>query len=97
MELEEVEAHLRPITSTDLVATVAWPVVDGCASGTVRFQSGSQVNAQAAREAMRQRVPRSRVLEQIQEIDSMPLGSNGTIDRKALWRRLEQASAKADV
>jgi non-ribosomal peptide synthetase component E (peptide arylation enzyme) len=66
--------------------------VDGCASGIVTFRCGSQVNALAAREAMRQRVPSYRVPQQIQEIDSMPLGSSGKIDRKAMRRQLEEAA-----
>jgi acyl-CoA synthetase (AMP-forming)/AMP-acid ligase II len=92
VELEEVEAHLRDIAGTDLVAAVAWPVVDGCASGIVAFQCGSRVGPQAAREAMRQRVPSYMVPQQIQDVDSMPLGSTGKIDREALRRRLEKAA-----
>ncbi len=37
VELEEVEAHLREMLRTDLVAAVAWPCVDGRATGIVAF------------------------------------------------------------
>jgi len=93
VELEEVEAHLRAITGTDLVAAIAWPVADGCASGVVAFLCGSQVGAPAAREAMRERVPSYMVPQQILEIDSIPLGPSGKFDRTALRRRLEPALA----
>jgi len=42
---------------------------------------------------MRQRVPGYMVPQQIQELDSMPLGSSGKVDRTALRRRLEGAVA----
>ena len=96
VELEEVEAHLRAISGTDLVAAVAWPVVDGCACGIVAFLCGSRVGAEAAREAMRQRVPHYMVPLQIHEIGSMPLGSSGKIDRNALCQRLVEAAAHED-
>jgi len=95
VELDEVEAHLRAITGTDLVAAIAWPVMDGCASGIVAFQCGSRVSGQAAREAMRQRVPGYMVPQQILEIDRMPLGPSGKLERKALRRWLERASREA--
>jgi D-alanine--poly(phosphoribitol) ligase subunit 1 len=97
VELEEVEAHLRSITGTDLVVAIAWPVVDGCVSGIVAFFCGGRVGAQAAREAMRRRVPSYMVPQRILEIDPMPLGPSGKFDREALRRRLEQASAEADA
>jgi D-alanine--poly(phosphoribitol) ligase subunit 1 len=95
VELEEVEAHLRAITGTDLAAVIAWPVTDGCASGIVAFLCGSRLDAQAAREAMRERVPSYMVPQRILEIDPMPLSPSGKVDRKALLRRLEQLSSSA--
>jgi D-alanine--poly(phosphoribitol) ligase subunit 1 len=95
VELEEVEAHLRAITGTDLVAVVAWPIADGCASGIVAFLCGSKVDAQMAREKMRERVPSYMVPQRILEIDPMPLSPSGKVDRKALLRRLEQSSKGA--
>ena len=37
IELEEVKAHLRRAAASDVVAIVAWPVVDGSAQGLVGF------------------------------------------------------------
>jgi amino acid adenylation domain-containing protein len=95
VELEEVEAHLRAIAGTDLVVAIAWPIVSGCASGIVAFLCGSRVSAQAAREAMRQRVPNYMVPQQLLEIAHLPLGANGKFDRRALHRQLERATTEA--
>ena len=97
VELEEVEAHLRAITGTDSVVAITWPVVDGRALGIVAFLCGSRVGVQAAREAMRQRVPDYMVPQQILEIDPMPLGPSGKFDRNVLLRRLEQRRREADA
>jgi D-alanine--poly(phosphoribitol) ligase subunit 1 len=97
VELEEVEAHLRAITNTDLIVAIAWPIVDGSASGIVAFLAGSHVTMQAARAALRQRIPSYMVPRQLLEIDSMPLGPTGKFDRKALLLRLQQASAKTGL
>jgi D-alanine--poly(phosphoribitol) ligase subunit 1 len=97
VELEEVEAHLRAITGTDSVVALAWPIEDGCAKGIVAFVSGNRLDENAAREAMRQRIPSYMVPRRILEIDSMPLGPSGKFDRKALSLRLEQASGKVGL
>lgn len=39
---------------------------------------------------MRKRVPSYMVPEQICEVKTIPLGSSGKIDRKALFRKLEE-------
>jgi D-alanine--poly(phosphoribitol) ligase subunit 1 len=88
VELEEVEAHLREVIGADLVAAVAWPIKDGSAAGIVAFQCGSTLSPQVVREAMQKRVPSYMVPQQIREIEVMPLGSSGKIDRKALLRKL---------
>jgi D-alanine--poly(phosphoribitol) ligase subunit 1 len=94
VELEEVEAHLRAIAGTDSVVAVAWPVVDGRASGIVAFICGSHLELHEVREAMRQRVPSYMVPQRILGIDAMPLGDSGKFDRLGLLRRLEQASVE---
>lgn len=97
VELEEVEAHLRAITGTDLVVAIGWPVVDGRASGIVAFLCGSRVRAQAARGAMQQRVPSYMVPQRILEIDPMPLNPAGKFDRRELVQRLEQKCLGVDA
>ena len=90
VELEEVEAHLREIVGTDLVAAVAWPLVDGRAIGIVAFHCAPGVTRDQVREGMKNRVPAYMVPARIDILDVMPMSSNGKIDRKALTRMLDE-------
>ena len=92
VELEEVEAHLREIVGTDLVAAVAWPVSDGRATGIAAFHCMPEATRDQIREGMRKRVPSYMVPTRIQELDVMPTNSSGKIDRKALLRMLDQGN-----
>jgi amino acid adenylation domain-containing protein len=91
VELEEVEAHLREILGTDMVAAVAWPLVDSRATGIVAFHCAPGVTRDAAREEMKKRVPDYMVPQRIHYLDALPLGATGKIDRKALVRMLDEA------
>jgi D-alanine--poly(phosphoribitol) ligase subunit 1 len=90
VELEEVEAHLREILGTDMVAAVAWPLVDSRASGIVAFHCAPGVTRDAAREEMKKRVPDYMVPQRIHYLDALPLGATGKIDRKALLHLLNE-------
>ena len=57
VELEEVEAHLREIIGTDLVAAVAWPLADGRATGISAFHCAAGVTLDDVREGMKKLVP----------------------------------------
>jgi len=92
VELEEVEAHLREIVSSDLVAAVAWPIDGDRATGIVAFHCGSDRSRDEIRDAMKQRVPSYMIPQRVYRLDQLPLGATGKIDRKALVRRLEIAS-----
>jgi D-alanine--poly(phosphoribitol) ligase subunit 1 len=89
VELEEVEAHLREIVGTDLVAAVAWPIIDGRATGIVAFHCSPGVNREAVRDGMKKRVPDYMIPKRVHFLDTLPLGSSGKIDRKALTRMLD--------
>lgn len=90
VELEEVEAHLREIVGTDLVAAVAWPITDGRAAGIVAFCCSPEVGREAIRDGMKKRVPDYMVPKRVHLLDTLPLGSSGKIDRKALTRMLDE-------
>ncbi len=90
VELEEVEAHLREIMGTDLVAAVAWPLADGRATGIVAFHCAPGVTLADVREGMKKRVPAYMVPEQVHHLDALPLGPTGKIDRRALVRLLDE-------
>ncbi|MCJ8509254.1 AMP-binding protein [Rhizobium lemnae] len=91
IELEEVEAHLRKAADTDVVAVIAWPVVDGSAQGLIGFccsdKSDSEIEA-----AMLQSLPRYMVPSEIRIRNSLPVNINGKVDRRALFQQLEEAA-----
>jgi len=90
VELEEVEAHLREIMGTDLLAAVAWPLAGDRATGIVAFHCASGVTPAEVREGMKKRVPAYMVPQQVHRLDALPLGSTGKIDRRALVRLLDE-------
>jgi amino acid adenylation domain-containing protein len=91
VELEEVEAHLREILGTDMVAAVAWPLADHRATGVVAFHCAPGVSREAVREEMKKRVPDYMIPKRVHLLDSLPLGATGKIDRKALTRMLDES------
>lgn len=90
VELEEIEAHLREIIETDLVAAVAWPCDGGRATGIVAFHCAPGVTRDKIRTEMKKRVPDYMIPQRVHRLDSLPLGSSGKIDRKELVRMLDQ-------
>jgi amino acid adenylation domain-containing protein len=92
IELEEVEAHLRTASGSDVVAVVAWPLQDGVAQGLVGFVAGADVAAEAIRERMWLTLPRYMTPETIHLRDALPVNINGKVDRRALRETLEEAA-----
>jgi amino acid adenylation domain-containing protein len=90
VELEEVEAHLREIAGTDLVAAVAWPYDGSRATGIVAFHCAPGVTRDEVRKEMKKRVPDYMIPQRVHCLDALPLGSSGKIDRKALIRLLDE-------
>jgi len=90
VELEEVEAHLREIIGTDLVAAVAWPLADGRATGISAFHCAAGVTLADVREGMKKLVPAYMIPLQVHHLDALPLGPTGKIDRRALVRLLDE-------
>jgi non-ribosomal peptide synthetase component F len=87
VELEEIEAHLRDVSGTDLTAAVAWPVSNGTAEGIVGFVAKPIVPEQV-RESLRKRLPSYMVPSSIRSLEHLPLSPNGKIDRNALIKLL---------
>lgn len=88
-ELEEVDAHLRQVTDSGLVATVAWPWVDGAAQGLVAFVGGCSLDEASTLSALRVRLPHYMVPARVLPIEHMPVNASGKVDRKALRQLLE--------
>ncbi len=89
VELEEIEAHLRDICGSDMVAAVAWPMEHGTASGIVAFASSTARTPSDIRDAIRKRLPPYMVPANTHILDTLPLNVNGKVDRKALIARLD--------
>jgi len=96
VELEEIEAHLRAATGVELVAAVAWPVVDGIAKGSVGFlgvSAGQSVDQTAVITRMKQSLPAYMVPNRIVALEAMPLNTSGKVDRRALLAQLQDGAA----
>jgi len=96
VELEEIEAHLRSATGVELVAAVAWPVVDGIAKGSVGFvgvSAGQSVDQAAVITRMKQSLPAYMVPNRIVALEAMPLNTSGKVDRRALLAQLQDGGA----
>jgi D-alanine--poly(phosphoribitol) ligase subunit 1 len=93
IELEELEAHLRAICGTELVAAVAWPVADGSASGIVGFYVGKKLTSKVVRDTLARQIPAYVVPNRILAVDSLPLNSNGKVDRTSLIAQLDSCKS----
>ena len=91
VELEEVEAHLRPLAGHSLVAAVPWPWQGAQAQGLVAFVAGDALDEAQTLHALRQRLPAYMLPTRLVCLPQMPLNANGKVDRPALRRLLEQA------
>lgn len=95
IELEEVEAHLRRAAETDVVAVVAWPVVDGSAQGLVGFCCSDRQPSDILA-GLKSALPRYMLPSQIELMQRLPVNINGKVDRKALVSMLEERSRSAE-
>ena len=97
VELEEIETYLRAVSGSENVAAVAWPIQDGIAAGIIAFISGGATPPEELREALRRLLPPYMLPRCIIELDSLPLSSNGKIDRRALTRYLAEPAISQEV
>ena len=95
VELGEVEASLRRDPRVAEVAAVAWPLVEGTASGIVAFVTGALVDLSALKAEAGRLLPPYAVPRQIIAVDEMPRNVNGKIDRRALLEALASSSITA--
>ena len=59
VELEEIDAHLRIVSGADVVGSVAWPLIDGMASGIVSFVGESTIGADRIIDLLKPGFPRT--------------------------------------
>jgi D-alanine--poly(phosphoribitol) ligase subunit 1 len=94
VELEEVEAHLRVVSACDCAAAVAWPVQHGTASRLTAFVTGVALSEGEIVRALRSRLPDYMVPARVHMLESIPMTSNGKIDRNALCQMLEEGALR---
>jgi len=87
VELQEIEAVIRRLGGSDLVAVVPWPIdADGGVQGLLAYGSGFTVVPTEILKGCTQHLPAYMVPQDVIELNSMPLNSNGKIDYSALQR-----------
>jgi amino acid adenylation domain-containing protein len=92
VELEEVESALRDASGAGVAVAVGWPPSPSGADGIVAFLGADSADCDAIRERLKERLPPYMVPREIRLVTEFPLNANGKVDRKALRRRLEEAS-----
>lgn len=92
VELEEVESALRDASGAGVAIAVGWPPNPGGADGIVAFLGADSADCDAIRNRLKERLPPYMVPRDIRLVTEFPLNANGKVDRKALRRRLEEAS-----
>lgn len=92
VELEEIEAHLRAVCDSDEVAAIGWPIQDGMVMGLVAFTGRVKCSQLEIRSALAARVPVYMMPSRIIQMDALPLGVTGKIDRTALVRHLNEST-----
>lgn len=87
IELEEVEHVVLVYSQGTQCAVVPWPIDEvGRATGLIAFVVGATVDPARVLQACRQRLPSYAVPQGVVAVDSLPLNTNGKIDRSALAR-----------
>lgn len=92
VELEDLEAHLRTASGTDAVASIAWPIVNGTATGIAAFVCGATAALPDIRERLLELVPPYMVPRRLRAVEALPLSANGKVDRNALRSMLDEES-----
>jgi amino acid adenylation domain-containing protein len=84
----DIEAILTRQPGVDQAVALGWPVESESAQGIVAFVAGSLEDPTSLYDALRLEVPVYMIPNKIHVIPSMPLNSNGKVDRNALRARL---------
>jgi amino acid adenylation domain-containing protein len=91
VELLEIEATIRDIVDSEMVAAVGWPIEEGIAQSLQAFiATEEQINADKIINTCKSEMPDYMIPKKIHRIEEMPLNVNGKIDRRQLEARLNR-------
>ncbi len=88
---------MRDVCDSDLVAAVVRASEQGEMSDIIGVITGSDIDEDAMREALRSRLPSYMLPRRIIKLDSMPLNSSGKIDRNAIVALLDQGVRQNNI
>jgi D-alanine--poly(phosphoribitol) ligase subunit 1 len=101
IELGEIEAHMRDVCGSDLVAAVVQAgdhaIDPGAMSDIIGVITGSDIDEDTMREALRSRLPSYMLPRRIIRLDTMPLNASGKIDRNAIIALLGRDAARDNI
>ena len=92
IELQEIEHAIRDATESDMAVCVPWPIVDGAAQGLVGFVAGAKqgFDESSVLKSCESVMPEYMVPKRIHFLSSLPLNTNGKVDRVKLANMLQE-------
>jgi amino acid adenylation domain-containing protein len=92
VELGEVEAVLREEAGADVAVALGWPLTPSGAGGIAAFLGKVNADTEEIRTRLKARLPNYMVPHELRVLSEFPLNANGKVDRKALFKLLEETS-----
>ncbi|MFZ6775763.1 amino acid adenylation domain-containing protein [Undibacterium sp. Ji83W] len=95
VEVQEVEAVIRRLGGSDLVAVVPWPVAaDGSVQSLLAYGCGFTVSSRDILKACTLHLPAYMLPQDVIELRKMPFNSNGKIDYSALQKLAKESDGQ---
>lgn len=95
VEIQEVEAVIRRLGGSDLVAVVPWPVADdGSVQGLLAYGCGFTISSRDILKACTLHLPAYMVPQDVIELRKMPFNANGKIDYPALQKLAKDSNGQ---
>ncbi|HKJ95193.1 MAG TPA: AMP-binding protein, partial [Gammaproteobacteria bacterium] len=97
VELGEIEAAMLRYPGVVAAVAIGWPLEGGRPEGIVGFAVGPDVEPDAIRTALRDKLPAYMLPAEVRMLDLLPLNVNGKTDRAALMSMLEARASGTDA